>query len=193
MSKVLRSFDKNFERLHRYRTVSLEDESGEKLSIYLEKGTHTISFTITIDEIREILEGLDEIMSGINDLSLEITKVAGTNADKYRDLKLSRYIPDIEDQLYGYADRLFALQDTVKEYAGKKGTVAVLSSMSIAARQLISLAEEPDEIPFRVAELCTSPSSANRHLANTVDTLIKNKLAIDRIYIPGGRFSAQEA
>ncbi len=167
----------------RYRTVSLEDESGEKLSIYLEKGTHTISFTITIDEIREILEGLDEIMSGINDLSLEITKVAGTNADKYRDLKLSRYIPDIEDQLYGYADRLFALQDTVKEYAGKKGTVAVLSSMSIAARQLISLAEEPDEIPFRVAELCTSPSSANRHLANTVDTLIKNKLAIDRIYI----------
>ena len=55
--------------------------------------------------------------------------------------------------------------------------------MSIAAKQLISLAEEPDEIPFRVAELCTSPSSANRHLANTVDTLIKNKLAIDRIYI----------
>lgn len=55
--------------------------------------------------------------------------------------------------------------------------------MSIAAQQLISLAEEPDEIPFRVAELCTSASSANRHLANTVDTLIKNKLAIDRIYI----------
>ena len=167
----------------RYRTATLEDENGENLSVYLEKGTHTISFTISIDEIREILEGLDEIMSAVNDLSLEITKVAGNNADKYRDLKLSRYIPDIEEQLYGYADRLYALQDTVKEYAGKKGTVAVLSSMSIAARQLISLAEEPDEIPFRVAELCTSPSSVNRHLANTVDTLIKNKLAIDRIYI----------
>ncbi len=167
----------------RYRTATLEDENGENLSVYLEKGTHTISFTISIDEIREILEGLDEIMSAVNDLSLEITKVAGNNADKYRDLKLSRYIPDIEEQLYGYADRLYALQDTVKEYAGKKGTIAVLSSMSIAARQLISLAEEPDEIPFRVAELCTSPSSVNRHLANTVDTLIKNKLAIDRIYI----------
>lgn len=167
----------------KYKTATLTDESGENISVYLEKGTHTISFTISIDEIREILEGLDEIMSAINDLSLEITKVAGNNADKYRDLKLSRYIPDIEEQLYGYADQLYALQDTVKEYAGKKGAVAVLSSMSIAAQQLISLAEEPDEIPFRVAELCTSPSSANRHLANTVDTLIKNKLAIDRIYI----------
>lgn len=167
----------------KYQTTTLADDNGEKIGVYLEKGTHTISFTISIDEIREILEGLDEIMSGINDLSLEITKVAGNNADKYRDLKLSRYIPDIEDQLFGYADRLYALQDTVKEYAGKKGNIAVLSSMSIAAQQLISLGEEPDEIPFRVSELCTSPSSANRHLANTVDTLIKNKLAIDRIYI----------
>lgn len=167
----------------KYKTTTLEDADGEKLSVYLEKGTHTISFTISIDEIREILEGLDEIMSSINDLSLEITKVAGTNADKYRDLKLTRYIPDIEDQLYGYADRLYALQDTVKEYAGKRGNIAVLSSMSISAQQLISLAEEPDEIPYRVAELCTSASSANRLLSNTVDTLIKNKLAIDRIYI----------
>lgn len=167
----------------RYKTATLEDENGENISIYLEKGTHTISFTISIDKIREILEGLDEIMSGVNDLSLEITKVAGTNADKYRDLRLSRYIPDIEDQLYGYADRLYTLQDTVKEYAGKRGTIAVLSSMSIAAKQLISLAEEPDEIPYRVTELCTSASSANRHLANTVDTLIRNNLAIDRIYI----------
>lgn len=167
----------------KYQTATLQDDDGDKISVYLDKGTHTISFAISIDEIREILEGLDEIMSGINDLSLEITKVAGTNADKYRDLKLSRYIPDIEEQLYGYADRLYALQETVKEYAGKKGNVAVLSSMSIAARQLISLAEEPDEIPFRVAELCTSASSANRHLANTVDKLIKNNLAIDRIYL----------
>lgn len=167
----------------KYQTTTLTDDNGEKIGVYLEKGTHTISFTISIDEIREILEGLDEIMSAINDLSLEITKVAGNNADKYRDLKLSRYIPDIEDQLYGYADRLYALQDTVKEYGSKKGTVAVLSSMSIAAQQLISLAEEPDEIPYRVSELCTSASSANRHLANTVDTLIKNRLAIDRIYI----------
>ena len=107
----------------KYNTSALTDENGENISVYLEKGTHTISFTISIDEIREILEGLDEIMSAVNDLSLEITKVAGNNADKYRDLKLSRYIPDIEEQLYGYADQLYALQDTVKEYAGKKGTV----------------------------------------------------------------------
>ncbi len=168
----------------KYRTVTLSDDEGQYLSVYLEEGTHTISFTISIDNIRHILEGLDEIMSHINDLSLEITKVAGTNADKYRDLKLSKYIPDIEDQLYGYAQELYDLQETVRCHVGdSKDSIAILSSMSIAAEMLISLAEEPDEIPYRVAELCTSVSSANRHLANTVDKLIENNLAIDRIWI----------
>ncbi|MGN0505049.1 MAG: extracellular solute-binding protein [Lachnospiraceae bacterium] len=168
---------------NKYKTVTLTDREGSRLSVYLEQGRHTISFTITNDEIRQILEGLDEIMSGVNDLALEITKVAGTNADKYRDLKLSKYIPDLEEKLYGYADRLYALQETVREYAGTKKSIAILSSMTIAAKQLISLAEEPDEIPYRVSELCTSASSANRHLANTVDNLMKNDIAIDRIWI----------
>ena len=167
-----------------YKTVSLTDDNDEKLSFYLEEGEHTISFTIAIDNIRQVLEGLDEIISGVNDLALEITKVAGTNADKYRDLKLSRYIPNLEEQLLGYAQSLYDLQETARPYSGtNKKTIAIMSSMSIAAEQLISLAEEPDEIPYRVAELCTSPASVNRHLANTVDKLIKNNLAIDRIYV----------
>lgn len=171
------------EYTNKYRTETLSDAEGNKLSVYLEEGTHTLSFTISIDNIRHIMEGLDEIMSHVNDLSLEITKVAGTNTDKYRDLKLSRYIPNIEEQLYGYANELYALQDSVKCYVDEKDSVAILSTMSIAAEQLISLAEEPDEIPYRVGELCTSASSVNRQLSNTVDKLIANDLAIDRIWV----------
>ena len=172
------------EYTNKYKTHTLQDDNANNLSVYLEEGEHTISLTISIDNIRHILEGLDEIMSHINDLSLEITKVAGTNMDKYRDLKLSKYIPDIEEQLMGYAQQLYDLQDSVRMYVeDDKDSVAILSSMSIAAEQLISLAEEPDEIPYRVAELCTSASSANRHLANTVDKLIQNNIAIDRIYL----------
>ena len=168
---------------NKYKTTTLADTEGNSLSVYLEPGTHTISFTITIDPLIQIMEGLDLVMSEVNDLSLEITKVAGTNKDKYRDLKLSRYIPGIEDTMFGYAQKLYDLQETVRQYVDTEEQIAVLSSMSIAAEQLISLAEEPDEIPYRVAELCTSTSSVNKQLANTVDSLIKNKIAIDRIYI----------
>ena len=122
-------------------------------------------------------------MSGVNDLALEITKVAGTNSDKYRDLQLSRYIPDLEETLYGYAAWLYALEESAREYVDDADNVAVLSSLVIAAEQLISLADEPDEIPYRIAELSTSTNSVNQHLANTIDNLLQNGIAIDRVYI----------
>lgn len=172
-----------FDYTTKYRTETLQDEDENNLSVWLEEGIHTISFTINNDNIRNILEELDVIMSGINDLALEITKVAGTNSDKYRDLKLSKYIPNIEETLYGYAAKLYELQDSVRQYTNTTKSIATLSSMSIAAEQLISLAKEPDEIPYRVAELSSSVNSANHYLANTIDNLIKNNLALDRIYL----------
>ena len=167
----------------KYKTSSFTDEDGNLLSVYLEKGTHTISYQISMDPICEVMEEIEEIMSGVNDLALEITKVAGTNSDKYRDLKLSKYIPNLEDTLYDYADQLYALEESCLQYSESDKRVAVMSSMLIAAEQLISLAENPDEIPYRIGELSTSTNSVNHYLATTIDNLIENNLAIDRIYL----------
>ncbi len=165
-----------------YRIYTLSDNDGKKLSVYLEPGEHTVSFTITLDPICYILESVEEIMAGVNDLALEITKVAGTNSDKYRDLSLSRYIPDLDVTLRGYADELTELEASARRYTGG-GNVAVMSSMLIAANQLRSLADKPDEIPYRIAELSSSTNSVNQYLANTIDSLLQNGLAIDRIWI----------
>ncbi len=166
----------------KYQVHTLEDSEGQKLSVYLEPGPHTVTYTISLDAICYILEAIEEVMSGVNDLSLEITKVAGTNADKYRDLQLSRYIPNLEEQLYSYAAWLYDLEESAKIYTDGDD-VAVLSSLIIAAEQLISLAEEPDEIPYRIGELSTSTNSVNQHLANTIDSLLQNGIAIDRVFI----------
>ncbi len=180
-STAFKDYGMNYK--NKYQTVTLVDSDAKKLSVYLDEGVHTVSFTISMDPIREVMEQLDVIMSGVNDLALEITKVAGTNSDKYRDLDLTKYIPDLEEKLYGYADRLYALRDSMVAYSTSAKNVAVMSSMIIAAEQLISLADNPDEILFRIAELSTSANSVNRYLANTIDALIKNNLAIDRVYI----------
>lgn len=166
----------------KYRTETL-GYGEEKLSIYLDKGLHTISFTIQMDNIRHVMEAVSRIMGEINDLSLEITKVAGTNKDKYRDLKITRYIPDVRERLYGWADELDSLHDSVKKYNPNVKKIAALSSAAIASNQLRSLAKDPNELPYRVAELSSSINSVNHHLANLVDTLDNNNIAIDRIYI----------
>jgi ABC-type glycerol-3-phosphate transport system substrate-binding protein len=169
----------------KYKTSTLTDSDGNNLSVYLEPGTHTISLTISMDNLRYALEAVDEIMSGISDLSLEVTKVAGTNKDKYRDLKLTRYIPDVQERLYGWVDELYSIAEQAEVYAGvdDPDDVAAFSYLLIAAKQLETLAEEPNELIYRVDELSTSVNSINTQIANFVDLIGENNLAIDRIYV----------
>ena len=162
---------------------TLADGAGRELSVWLSEGDHTLTLCLTIAPLRDVMEALDEIMYGVNDLALEITKVAGTNADHYRDLKLSRYIPNLTEKLEGYAARLRELEKQYIPYSSSSTNVPVMSSMLIAARQLESLAENPDEIPYRISELSSSANSVNQYLANTMDNLLRNNLGIDRIWI----------
>lgn len=168
-----------------FTTKTFSDDDGNALSVYLEAGTHTISLMIVQDEIRYAVEKVDEIMSGISDLSLDVTKVAGTNKDKYRDLKLTRYIPDLEERLNTWISELRELAEKATVYVDAKSAddVAAFSYLLIAADQLESLAEEPDELVYRVDELSTSVNSINTQIANFVDIIGNNNLSIDRIYI----------
>ncbi len=168
-----------------FSTRTFQDAEGQDLTLNLSEGDHTISLQITEDPIRYALEAVDRIMSEISDLSLEITKVAGTNKDKYRDLKLTRYIPGLQETLYGWCEELRSLAEQAQPYvdADKPEDVAAFSYLLIAANQLSTLAEEPDELVYRVDELSTSVNSINTQIANFVDLINSNDLAIDRIYL----------
>ena len=169
----------------KFKNMTLADADGQNLSVYLTEGYHTISLTLSAEYLRHALEEVDDIMNGINDLSLEVTKVAGTNKDKYRDLKLTRYIPDVQTRIYGWVDRLTALAEEAAVLVGEESgeDVAAFAYLLIAAKQLKTLGDEPDELIYRVAELSTSVNSINTQIANFVDIINNNRVSIDRIYV----------
>lgn len=169
----------------RYRTMTFQDNDGNNLSVYLDEGYHTISATISAENLRYVLEQVDEIMNGINDLSLEVTKVVGTNKDKYRDLSLTRYIPDLKPRLYGWVDRLYELAQIGTQFVDESDPedVAAFAYLIIAAKQLKSLGDDPNELIYRVDELSTSQNSINTQIANFIDLINDNNLSIDRIYV----------
>ncbi|MDE7352170.1 MAG: extracellular solute-binding protein [Acetatifactor sp.] len=169
----------------KYRNTTLQDDDGNRLSVYLDKGKHTLSITISIENLLYVLEQVDQIMNGINDLSLEVTKVAGTNKDKYRDLRLTRYIPDVQERLYGWVDMLYELAEIGTQYVKEDDPedVAAFAYLIIAAKQLKSLGDEPNDLIYRVAELSTSVNSINTQIANFIDLINDNNLSIDRIYL----------
>lgn len=166
-----------------YDIYTLTDSEGNPISVPLTEGRHSISMQISMEPVREALETIERIMSNVNNLSLEVTKVAGTNKDKYRDFSLETYIPGIGDTLNGWADELAQVMENARAYNPKKNRIAVFSSVTIAENQLRSLAEKPDELIYRMDELATSTSSVNQHLANLIDSLNGNDFSLDSIYL----------
>ena len=167
----------------KYEMYTMVDGDGNKISIPLEAGRHTLSMQISMEPIRESLETIEKIMSQVNDLSLEVTKVAGTNKDKYRDFSLEAYIPGIGDTMTGWADELSRVMEDARVYNPKKNKIAAYASVKIAENQLRSLAKKPDELIYRIDELATSTSSVNQHLANLIDSLNGNDFSLDSIYL----------
>lgn len=166
-----------------YNLYTLLDSEGNKISVPLSAGQHTISMQISMEPLRNALETIEQIMGKVNDLSLEVTKVAGTNKDKYRDFSLESYIPGIGDTLIQWADELAAVMEEARTYNPDKKKIAAFSSISIAENQLRSLAKKPDELIYRIDELATSTSSVNQHLANLIDSLNGNDFSLDSIYL----------
>ncbi|MCR5685184.1 MAG: extracellular solute-binding protein [Lachnospiraceae bacterium] len=169
----------------KYKTETLKDGDGNKLSVYLEAGEHALSLTISADPVRPALEEVDRLISEISDLSLEVKKVAGSNRDKYRDLRITRYIPGVAETMQDWVNRLYDMTAKAGGYVGTDNPekVAAFSYLLIAAKQLKTLAEEPNDLVYRVDELATSSNSINTQIANFVDIINKNSLAIDRIYL----------
>ena len=166
-----------------YNLYTLLDSEGNKISVPLGAGQHTISMQISMEPLRNALETIEQIMGKVNDLSLEVTKVAGTNKDKYREFSLESYIPGIGDTLTQWADELAAVMEEARTYNPDKKKIAAFSSISIAENQLRSLAKKPDELIYRIDELATSTSSVNQHLANLIDSLNGNDFSLDSIYL----------
>lgn len=166
-----------------YKNLVVKDKDKDEIAVYLENGEHTISITINNDNIRHVLEAVDRIMNEINDLALEITKVAGKNKDKYRDLDLVKYIPDVEERLIHWADQLDTLSESVKQYNTKVDKISAFSSLSVTSARLRSLAKEPNDIPYRINELAQSTNSVVQYLANLIDVLNKNSLTLDKVFI----------
>lgn len=163
--------------------LTLKDNDKDNLTVYLTEGVHTISLTINMDNIRHVLEAIDRIMSEVNDLALEITKVAGKNKDKYRDLDMVKYMPDVKDRLISWADQLDALHDSIKIYNPKVKKIAAFSPISVASSRLRSLAKEPNRLPYRIDELAQSTNSVIQYLANLIDVLNKNAITFDKVFV----------
>lgn len=165
-----------------FRLMTVGDSQGEPQRFFLSKGDHTVTFTINCAMLTPVYETIDELLSAINGLSLEITRLTGGDtSDKYRDYHLLSYIPNLVELLEGWADQCDEAVAAMAAYTDA-ANMGVFSNMTLCADQLRRLAEEPEDLPRRLSELSTGSNSASRMLAQQLQDLAVNDLAIDQFY-----------
>ena len=183
--------------IDQYENITIGGD--EPLTVYLEKGLHTIAFDTTAAPVDEVYQKLLDIVNEINDTGIEMKKIRGSSADAASSTDVNRtwdtlkYIPDILERLDRWQTQLTSLYDELKRINGAEPSFA--SDIQLAVQNLARLAEEPREIPNKIALLSDDSSSASQLISLVLTKLYDQNLSIDRIYLhaPKASLPAAEA
>lgn len=162
-----------------WQISSLTDGNTEVFEFYLEPGTHTIRFEVTLGDMGDIVRRVSESVQSINDSYLEILKLTGATPDKYRDYGFSRVMPDTIENLIlesinlnEIIDYMESMNEVRSQYSATLKQVAVL---------LEKMGTDEDEIASNLDEL--------KNFLGTMGTWVSNvssqPLELDYILVQG--------
>ena len=133
-----------------WQYITLSQDKGEPFRFYFEAGqTYTLSLSVTLGDLAEILSEASGILNELNSIYRELLMIMGSTPDTYRDYKLDQLIPDTLagfGRLAGKVEEVFARIETV---AGTTGNdLEILKKLSV---QLRSFEEDPENIPSKLS------------------------------------------
>lgn len=107
-----------FEYSGSWSSTVFEDENGEPYKIYLEKGSHTLSLTVTMGPIAAVCGELDDLVYELAAFYRSMVMITGENPDANRDYNLFTQIEDYDGRLKSYSESLSELLDELYKITG---------------------------------------------------------------------------
>ena len=129
---------------NRWNHVTLQDDDGDIL-IPLERGSHTLRLQVTLGEMGDLLNTMEECVYRLNSIYRKILVLTGPEPDIYRDYRVDVVYPDIMDAMDLESKILYKLVDDLTSYTGDRSAEA--SVALTLARQLELFVNRPDRIP----------------------------------------------
>ncbi len=166
-----------------YQNLILND-GEENFEFYLDEGTHTITMRVVLEPYRNSYYNIIGIMDEITDLSLEIKKLTGNTADRFRTWELVDYIPDIEDRFDRWIADLEEIETVLKTYS-HQDTPGEITNLRLAIDQLKELRSDVDEIPLKMIMLADGSSSTSQLLGTVVQHFLQNGMDIEKMVFTG--------
>ena len=168
-----------------WRNEVLSDQEGNPYYIYLTAGEHTLTLKAEMEPVMPAWRYGQLIAEHVTQLTLDIKKISGQDADKYRTWKMTQYIPEIPDYLAAYKTILqhirFELQNESK--FGVNG--ALLSYLDKAEIFIDDMAEYPDEIALYTSSLTGADNSVLVAVSKFTSSVMNVNFSLDAIYAFG--------
>ncbi len=167
-----------------YENNVLMKSGKEPLKVWLDSGKHTIAMEADARPVKEAVDTIRAIIEEINDTGTDIRKLSGSSQDSGRTWDIKQYMPDVENKLEAWANRLDEVYDELWKISGSKPAFAL--NIQLAAKNLRDLSKEPKKIPSRLSKFSEGSGSAAQLLADLLVELSEQPLSLDRIYIFSG-------
>ncbi len=169
--------DYGFSYEQNWREDTLQDESGNPYSFYLEAGKHTLRMEVVLGDMAEIISTVQEAVQQLNSIYRQVIYITGVAPDQYRDYQIEATLPGLEAQLVetkGLLDEAIAALELTAGNNSDKLTVL---------RTMIDQLEELIEDQERFTEVIASYKVNVRACGNWITQVLPQPLQIDRIMV----------
>lgn len=127
-----------------WQYFTLKDENEKEMPIYLTKGKHTLSLTVTLGKLSAYAAELKSITNTLGILYRKIVKITGETPDANRDYDLFVAIPELGEQLPKLEKRLNELAIYSETISGSKGgsNAQVMRKAAVTIKQMLEVKYE---------------------------------------------------
>lgn len=165
----------------------LSDEAGEPYRFYLTAGTHVISLRAENEPVSRAWRYARLMAEHVSQFSLQITKITGSETDKNRTWRMTKYIPEIPDYLRAYEILIQEIRYSLQEHSSLGVNGALLSDFDKAMQFIDRMKEYPDEIALYTNDLTGRDNSVLVSLSNFTSEICKQDFTLDMLYVYGNR------
>lgn len=160
-----------------WQTMTLTDEQGQEIKVYLEAGKHEIRMEVTMGDFAESMRVLNDCIFDVNELYRRIIMITSTSPDSYTDYFLTERIPDLLTIMETSRNTLEAQIDSITAITGGKGSKT--STLDTLRVQLGLFLEDPEEITSRLSTFKDNISAMGSWLVD----IKYQSLQFDYIYL----------
>lgn len=164
----------------------LSDENGTPYEFYFTKGTHTISLRTESEPLGRALQYVKLLSEHVTSFDMAITKITGTDVDKDRTWKMTRYIPEIPEYLEAYKILLREIRYLLQDYTPNGISSAMMAELDKAEAFIVQMEKYPDEIALYQDNLAKSrDNSVLKSISEFNAKLSSQFFALNAVYVYG--------